>query len=116
VLPLHDLDAFADAGQLVCQDHAFLLVIILFVDKLHHLVKVTVLVQLSQVIHRLLGKRVHILHDLESVLQALVVEGLCTSPQLFCLLRHDAGSPLGCFLSFCIDPVEIDQNIEVFPT
>jgi len=108
LLPLSHLDPLADVAQLIGQNHALLLIHALLVEELHHLLEIAILVQLAQLLHRSLRQNVHVLHDLQSALQTLVVERLRPSSHLLSLLRHDARAPLRRFLGLRVHPVEVD--------
>ena len=108
MLALRYLDPFADVSQLVSQDHALLLIHVLLVEELNHLLEVRVLVQLAQLLHGPLRQNIHVLHDLQSVLQALVVERLRPFPHLLRLPRHDARPPLRRLLGLRVHSVEVD--------
>lgn len=47
-LALDDFDLLADVGELVADDHALLLLLVLFVKEIDHLIEVQVLVDLLQ--------------------------------------------------------------------
>lgn len=108
MLALRYLDPFADVSQLIGQDHAFLLIHVLLVEELDHLLEIGVLVQFAQLLHGPLRQNIHVLHDLQSVLQALIVERLRFFPHLLRLPRHDARSPLRRLLGLSIHSVEVD--------
>ena len=74
VLSLHYLYTIGNVGQFIGENHSFLLIIVLFVDELHHFIKVSVLIDLSQVLCCLLCEHVHVLHYLKSILYAFVVK------------------------------------------
>ena len=87
-------------GELVADDHALLLLLVLFVKEIHHLIEVQVLVDLLQRLGCLLCYRLDVLDYLKGVLEALVVEGLDSTLYLLGLVGNYLWTPIGSLFSF----------------
>lgn len=74
MLTINDPYPLADMSQLIRKNHPLLLFIVLFFEKSHHFIKISIIVDLSKVLFSLLSECIDILHDFKSILYAVVVK------------------------------------------
>jgi len=99
-LALDDFDLLTDAGELVADYHALLLLLVLLVQEIDHLIEVQVLVDFLQRLGCLLCYRLDVLDYLEGVLEALVVEGFDFTLYLLGLVGNYLWTPICSLFAF----------------
>ena len=99
-LALDDFDLLTDAGELVADYHALLLLLVLLVQEIDHLIEVQVLVDFLQRLGCLLCYRLDVLDYLKGVLEALVVEGFDFTLYLLGLVGNYLWTPICSLFAF----------------